>query len=279
MVGFTTSLGIGRKLEHIIANPRVALAFHVREHGFSASPRAVLVQGIASVDLQPDRARLEALIPRAERFMGEVKRGPGWDRLLREYYRERVFIDISVRRVVSWPDPAAAGQPEVFGAPLPAAPTVQQPPRKGTGPRVDMTRMAKQVSALPHRALAFSGADGLPVVVPVEFGRHTSAGLALVAPASLLPRGGRRAGLVAHSYHPQLVGLSTRMFTGWLEVSADGGAIYAPHTSKGFMAPPFKDLLLVTNGLFAKYGMWQAGRKGLMERLERLPRIDPAAIP
>ena len=35
-VVFTTSLGFGRKLERIRANPRVALAYHAREHGFAA---------------------------------------------------------------------------------------------------------------------------------------------------------------------------------------------------------------------------------------------------
>ena len=55
-----------------------------------------------------------------------------------------------------------------------------------------------------------------------------------------------------HAYRPQLVGLATRTFTGWLEVADDGRAVYAPHTSKGFMAPPNKHLLLVINGLLAK---------------------------
>jgi hypothetical protein len=34
LLGFTTSLGFGKKLERIIADPHVALAFHAREHGF-----------------------------------------------------------------------------------------------------------------------------------------------------------------------------------------------------------------------------------------------------
>jgi hypothetical protein len=69
---------------------------------------------------------------------------------------------------------------------------------------------------------------------------------------------------------PQLVALSTRVFTGWLDVSSDGTVVYAPHTSKGFVAPPRKKLLLVSNGLFAKYGTWQARRQGTTERLKRL---------
>ena len=52
-VGFTTSLGFGKKLERIKRNPKVALAYHAREHGFADSDLYVLVQGIA----RPTRIR------------------------------------------------------------------------------------------------------------------------------------------------------------------------------------------------------------------------------
>jgi len=53
-------------------------------------------------------------------------------------------------------------------------------------------------------------------------------------------------------------------------VTPDGTATYAPHTSRGFVAPPRKNLLLISNGLFAKFGMWQAQRRGVARRLEQL---------
>jgi hypothetical protein len=269
-VGFTTSLGFAKKLARIIADPHVAMAYHTREHGFSASPTFVLAQGLASVDIRPSRQRLEAIVPQAERYVGTVVRGPVWDRLLREYYFERVFVDIAVGRMVVWPDLSASGDRRVFGAAWPEAPGPQTPPKNGTSPRVDVDRAAGRIAALPHRVLAYRGADGCPVVVPVGLAGHDAAGLRLVASAGLLPPGGRRAGLLAHAYRPQLVGLATRTFTGWLEVAGDGTALYAPHTSKGFVAPPRKKLLLVSNGLFAKYGMWQARRHGTADRLEQL---------
>jgi hypothetical protein len=269
-LGFTTSLGFARKLERIIADPHVALAYHSREHGFSASPMFVLAQGTAAVDLRPSRERLEATAPRGERYLGQFMRGPVWDRLLREYYYERVFVDITVERLAAWPDLSAAGDPRIYGADWPGPPEPQQPPKNGTGPRVDVDRAAGRIAVLPHRVLAYRGADGFPVVVPVELAGHDAAGLRLVAARGLLPPGGRRAGLLAHAYRPQLVGLATRTFTGWLEVADDGAAVYAPHTSKGFTAPPSKKPLLVVNGLFAKYGLWQARRQGAAERLERL---------
>jgi hypothetical protein len=270
VLGYTTSLGFPRKLERIIADPRVALAFHTREHGFSASPAFVLAQGRARVDLRPSRERLEALIPQAEAYFGQTVRGPVWDRLLREYYFERVFVDITLERIVTWPNLSAAGPMDVTGVPWPGPAVPQPPPAGGTGPRLDMGRATRRIAALPHRVLAYRGNDGFPVVVPVEFAAYDARGLRLVAPEGLLPPGGRRAGLLAHAYQPQLVGLSTRIFTGWLEVTGDRAALYAPHTYKGFVAPPRKKLLLVSNGLLAKYGMWEARRRGAAERLEQL---------
>jgi hypothetical protein len=269
-VCFTTSLGFARKLERIILDPHVALAYHAREHGLSASPAFVLAQGRAAVDLRPSRERLEALAPQGEPFVGPPVRGPVWDRLLHEYYYERVFVDITLDRVVTWPSLTASGEPQVAGAAWPGPPEPQQPPKNGTGPRVDVDRAAGRIASLPHRVLGYRGRDGFPVLVPVELGGHDEAGLRLVAASGLLPPGGRRAGLLAHAYRPKLIGLSTRTFTGWLEVAPDGGAVYAPHTSKGFTAPPRKNLLLVTNGLFAKAGMWRARRNGAAARLERL---------
>jgi len=269
-VGFTTSLGFGRKLERIVRDPHVALAYHARDHGFATNPSFVLAQGIASVDLRPSAARLAGFGPQAARFLGEFKQGPIWDRLLREYYAERVFVDVDVARVVTWPDLGAAGEPEVVGDPRPAPTPPQAPPKNGAGPRVDVGRTAGQLSSLAHRLLAWRGADGFPVVVPVALAGYDGAGLRLVAPAGLLPAGGRRAGLLAHSYRPHLVGLTTRILTGWLDVAEDGAALYAPHTSKGFMAPPRKNLLLVSNGLMAKVGHWQARRSGAADRLREL---------
>jgi hypothetical protein len=276
VLGFTTSLGFGAKLERIIASPRVALAYHAREHGFCASTAFVLAQGSAAVDLTPSRERLTALAGQAERYLGPPVRGPVWDRLLREYYQDRVFADITVARVTCWPDLGASGQPRVTGPAWPAPPGPQRPPANGTGPRVGVAAAARAITALPHRVLAYRGADGFPVVVPVQLVGHDEGGLRLAVPAGLLPPGGRRAGLLAHSYRPQLTGLRTRVFTGWLEVSEDG-ARYAPHTVRGFSAPPAKKLLLVSNGLLAKYGRWQARRQGTAARLEQLAAEAAAA--
>src|SRR6059058_6194364 len=85
-VSFTTSLGFGRKLERIEKDPRLALAYHARDHGHSTSPRYVLVQGDASVVKEPDREYLEFIGHQATPYLGEPRRGFFWDRWLSAYY-------------------------------------------------------------------------------------------------------------------------------------------------------------------------------------------------
>ncbi|MFH9130404.1 hypothetical protein ACH4KC_15900 [Streptomyces griseoaurantiacus] len=274
-LGFTTSLGFPRKLERILRDPHVALAYHTRDHGFATDASLVLAQGSASVDLRPSPERLAELARAGERFLGKTPRGPVWNWLLREYHQERVFVDVDVERFTVWPDLAARGAPTVTGAAPPGAPAGQAPPAKGTAPRVDVSALARRIRGLPHRLLAYRGADGHPVVVPVTVTGHDAAGLRLDAPEGLLPPGGRRAGFLAHAFRPQCVGLGMRTLTGWLTVTEEG-VRYAPHTSKGLAAPPYKGLLTVSNGLLAKYGLWRARRDGTAARLRGLAARGPA---
>src|SRR5439155_15079136 len=73
-VGFTTSLGFGRKLDRITRDPEVALAYHTRQHGFAHEPGVVVVQGRAAVVPLTQELRDE-LTARAERFLGPMKKG------------------------------------------------------------------------------------------------------------------------------------------------------------------------------------------------------------
>ncbi|MFF4692973.1 hypothetical protein [Streptomyces sp. NPDC001307] len=270
IVGFTTSLGFPKKLERILRDPHVALAYHTREHGFAADNAYVLAQGRASVELSPSPQRLAELMRASEPFLGATKRGPLWDWLLREYHQERVFVDVPLERVTVWEDLAAREAHNVTGAAWPPMPDAQKPPRNGTGPRVDVVALARQIDKLPHRLLAYQGKDAFPVIVPVHITRHDETGLHLDVPRGLLPPGGRRAGFLAHTFEPQCVGLGMRTLTGWLNVTDDGTAVYAPHTSKGLSAPPYRTLLTVSNGLLAKYGVWRARRDGTAVRLQAL---------
>jgi len=249
-VGFTTSLGFSKKLERIAGDPRVAMAFHAREHGTASGDAYVLVQGRATVIAEPTEAQREQVRTLAEAHLGKARTGFFWDRYLHEYYVSRVPVQVAVERIVVWPDLRCAGEPRVLGAPLPAGePEPQAPPKNGTGPRIDVPRAARRLRGTPHTLLGYAGADGHPVVVPVGVGEPSAAGLPVTA-ACPLPAGGRRAGLLGHAYHPQLVGLETHQHTGWL---ADG--LYAPHTETGYKAPANKTLLLLVNGFMAKRGV------------------------
>jgi hypothetical protein len=99
----------------------------------------------------------------------------------------------------------------------------------------------------------------VPVAVEPRSGERQAP--IVLSAAAHLPEGGRRAGLLGHSYGPKLVGLALRQHTGWLEVEPPAGtAAYAPHTDKGFRAPPNKTLLLLANGFLAKQAVRKAAR-------------------
>jgi len=87
-------------------------------------------------------------------------------------------------------------------------------------------------------------------------------GVRIQAAEGLLPSGARRAGLLGHQYGHQLLGMSVRQHTGWLEVAHPDGrqGLYAPHTEQGFRAPSNKTLLMLANGFVAKQGVRRARR-------------------
>jgi hypothetical protein len=170
-------------------------------------------------------------------------------------------VRIDVDRVVTWPTLDCAGTPLVTGEPLPAAsPDPQSPPRNGTGPRIAVPRAAKRLRGTAHTLLGCARADARPVVLPVSVVADDAAGLVLTA-AWPPPPGGRRAGLLGHSYRPKLIGLRTRQYTGWLSVGDHGEIRYAPHTETGSAAPPNGTLLLLLNGALAKRGTRAAARR------------------
>jgi hypothetical protein len=245
-VGFTTSTGYGRKLDRIAADGRVAMAFHTRTHGHSGRPGFVLVQGEACIDTTS--TALARAAAQAPLYLGRLSRGWFWDRWLRVYYQDRVVVWIRARRITVR---AADGTlRQVIGEPVPdAAPPVQTPPRKGNGPRVDARRAGRRVTEEPNRLLAYRDADGYPTIVPVDVLAADPDGLTL-RPAWPLPSGDRRAGLLAHSFGPEVVGLAQRLYTGWLVC---GDVVrYAPQTARAINLPPNRTLTLMVNGLVAR---------------------------
>jgi pyridoxamine 5'-phosphate oxidase-like protein len=155
--GFTTSLGFSKKLERIAKDPRVALAFHAREHGRSASSAYVLAQGNARVIEEPTDEQRDRIRQLAESYLGKAKQGLFWDRWLREYYMVRVPVLVDLDRVTSWPDLRCGGEPRVVGEPVGPAPEPQAPPKNGTGPRIDVARAGKRLARTSHVLLILNG--------------------------------------------------------------------------------------------------------------------------
>jgi len=261
-VTLTTSLGLWKKLDRIRRNPGVAIAYHAREHGFSDRPEFVLVQGRAAFSSSPDREWLESIASDWDRFLVPRSGGP-LGRALDVYYWQRVAIEVTVERVIVYPDGAARDAPVVIGAERPPPPAPQSEPRGGIAPRVDVGSAAAHVERLPHTLLGWCGSDQLPEVVPVAAAHAEADGLRLDVPAGGVAPGGRRAGLTAHAFWPRMVGQEQRIYTGWLTIEEDGSVRYAPHTKSGYRLPPSKLLYNIGCASLAR-GMRGARRAGLV---------------
>ena len=270
-VGFTTSMGFGRKLERIARDPRVALAYHTRQHGVSKRPGYLLVQGRASVRAV---ARRELML-RASACLGQVADGRFWDWWLKTYYDDRVLVSVRAERILWWPGDESTAI--VLGQPLPA---IEAPSQIAEGdpwqPRARL-RWADRASRRGHLLLGTVQADGMPFILPVDIVQRLGGCLALRATRGALPSGSRRAGLLAHDFHRSLIGLWTSTGTGWLEARAGSGT-WSPHTGHFFYAPPVKPLLLLGNGAAARWGYRQAVRSGRETSLEAALHLPPAAV-
>ena len=253
MVTLSSSLGLPKKLIRIRDNPDVAIAYHAREHSRLDRGQYVLVQGLASFDPKPDRGWLESITPEWEEFLGPKQTGL-LERWLDVYYWQRVAIRIEVKRVLSWPSAGCAGEPQVFGEPLPELPPEpQSEPRKGTAARESTTRLTRHTNRLPHTLLGWVGADGLPEVIPVSVVAADEQGVDLASAA---------AGLTSHAFRPRMIGQEQRVHTGWL--TRDGDRIrYAPHTKAGYALPPSKALVVVGSTFATRSGIRKARAAGL----------------
>jgi hypothetical protein len=191
-VTFTTSLGFGRKLERIAADPRIAVAYHTRQHGHTDRPGVVLVQGIASVRAITHDER-DHLADHAVRHVGQLATGRFWDWWLAVYYLDRVRVDVMVQRVVWWPTGSLGDESAVFGAAAPEEPAASQlPPRDATTPRLPMAKLRRSIR-MPHLLLGFTQFDGMPCIVPVSGSSVDDTGVVIGDNAQLLACGVPRA--------------------------------------------------------------------------------------
>ena len=259
-ISVNSSVGVWKKLERTRRDPRVALAFHTREHGLSTRREYVLVQGTAEL-LPPVADYPSTVLDRWERFEPWADLHPLWKRWQR-VYALRVEIRVRAERILVWRDLDASGEPEILGTP-PTPPDPQTPPGKGTEPRIEARRAARRAAALPNVLLGWIGGDGFPVVVPTAIAGADQRGLLLEPGGGLTPVGGRRAGLTAHSFSHQVIGQHQRKHTGWLEVDANHTARYAPHTDSTYRFPRSRILYRLVSGFFTRRGHRKARRAGI----------------
>src|SRR3954452_14795009 len=261
LTAVNSSVGVYRKLERIRQNPRIALAYHTRTHGFSDRPEYVLVQGTATLGTAIENYP-KSIQSTWERFGGPVDIGPLWNWWLR-VYNLRIPIEIAVERVLVWPDRACEGEPEIHGAPITSPPEPQSAPKKGTAPRIDHQRAARRASKLENVLLGWVGADGFPIAIPARPRSAGERGIELTVPKGLVPSGGRRAGLLAHEFARYTAGQNLRKHTGWLEAEAGATAvIYAPHTEAGYHMPSSMRIYRLAAGAGTRRGLRGAQRAG-----------------
>jgi hypothetical protein len=260
-VTVTTSQGLWKKLDRIRHNSGVAIAYHAREHGLTGRSGFVLVQGRASFPTTPDRDWLESITPEWERFLGPRSTGLA-GRMLEVYYWQRVPVTVQVERIVAYPDDAAATQPQVLGEPRAQPAPPQDPPRGGTGPRLESSKVAAHAQRLPHTLLGWRGSDDMPEVIPTVAVAAGDSGVELRVPAGSVPAGGRRAGLTSHQFQPRMIGQEQRVHTGWLESDGSDKVVYAPHTKAGYRLPPSKLAFTMASGSIA-FRMTKAREAGI----------------
>jgi hypothetical protein len=262
IVTFNSSVGAWKKLDRIAHNANVALAFHTRAHATHARPEHVLVQGRAALQA-PVSDYPSSVIDNWERLEPWRDLGVLWKRWLR-VYALRVEARVAVERVIVWPDLACREQAEVFGAPLPADPPApQQPPGKGTAPRINQARAAKKAARLPHAMLGWVDADGFPLVIPVDVSGANERGIMLDAPEATVPAGGRRAGLTAHWFSRGVIGQRQNIHTGWMQPGPGGTALnYSPHTKAAYRMPSSRLIYRAAVGFYTRQRYRQARGAG-----------------
>jgi hypothetical protein len=260
-----SSVGVYRKLERIRANPRIALVYHTRTHGFSNRPEYVLVQGTATLK-SPDPHYPKTIQPTWERFAGPVDIGPLWNWWLR-VYNLRIPIEVAVERITAWPDLRCTGTPATHGtAAHEQPPPPQATPKNGTAPRIDHHRAARRASKLENVLLGWVGADGFPVAVPARPHQDaTTEGIELDVPRDLVPPGGRRAGLLAHEFARYTAGQNQRKHTGWLTAERGQTRVtYSPHTEAGYHMPSSMTVYRLAAGAGTRRGLKGAARAGFL---------------
>lgn len=186
-VDVSTGLTYPAKAERARRNPKVCLLFADHVGSGLADPPVVLIQGLATVrdaDLQAntDRYVRQALAKTPEMVKGLPRFG--LRRLI--FYFARIWIEVTPIEIMWWTSTALDHEPGRWLAPAgttappsDTAPLGKQPPAWLEPPAQWQPTARKAVVNLDQRDLAWVGANGFPLSVPVAGVEQTAQGFAL----------------------------------------------------------------------------------------------------
>ena len=226
-----TGLTYPAKAERARRNPKVSLLYSDPVGSGLVQPPVVLVQGLASVrdaDLQANTDRYVRLtmakVPAA--YQGQPKF------LLRtlDWYFARIWVQVTPLRVWWWDSKAMTSEPGQWAAApeTTAQPSDPAPPGKQPAawlePPVDWRRTASDaIPRLDQRSLAWVGADGFPLSVPITGLEQTSAGFRLQLGRHLPGTPGGPACVTVHAHPEEFTGQENHTFLGEVRLGTGEG--------------------------------------------------------
>ena len=225
-----TGLTYPTKAERARRNPKVSLLYCDPVGSGLDQPPVVLVQGLATVrdaDVQAntDRYVRLAMAKTPAAFKGQPKfllRTGAW-------YFAAIWVQVTPMRIWWWDSPTMRNQPDQWVAPAEtvAPPSDPAPPGRQPGawlePASDWHATARDViPRLEQRSLAWVGADGFPVSVPVTSLDHTERGFRLHVGHHLPGAPAGPACLTVHTHPKEFTSQENRTLIG--EVAGRGGS-------------------------------------------------------
>jgi hypothetical protein len=226
----STGLTYPTKAERARRNPKVSLLYSDPLGSGLVRPPVVLVQGLATVrdtDLQANCdqyvRRVMAKTPAAFKGMPKfLLRSVGW-------YFTRIWVHVTPVRVWWWDSDAMTSEPgqwvalpETSVPPSDPAPP-GKPPAAWLEPPADWRSTARDViSRLDQRSLAWVGADGFPLSVPITGLEQTEIGFRLQIGRHLPGTPAGPACLTAHAHPEVFTGQENHTFIGDVRRSGAG---------------------------------------------------------
>jgi len=258
----STGLAYPTKAERARRNPKVCLLYSDPLGSGIERPPVVLVQGLATVrdaDLQAntDRYVRLAMAKAPAAFKGQPKF------LLRSltWYFSRIWIQVTPTRVWWWESEAMTDQPQQWVAaaenvvpPSDPAPPGKQPPAWLSPPADWRTTAQDVIHRLDQRSLAWVGADGFPLSVPVIGLDQTQDGFRLQIGQHLPGSPAGPACLTLHTHPEEFTGQENHTFMGEVRGGSGEGVDFAVHRA-------LADWSLTGNTVVRSVGFLQKGRR------------------